>query len=417
MPSERECNMIIGKRSRILDAFVYLLLLAAYLAVTLLLFHRQTVNYMGGYPSDIGYYVAEVQGEHRGYFLPYPMLFLVGKFFLFFTTPKHAIAFAVTLLNGLTAVGLKYYLNKYLYVGEQDGIARRIFSSFLTFSLLFVSMLYPLSYLGRYHEPGEGFLYRYLGVFTPNPFHNATYLVAKPFSLMAFFSFAEICTFYEKENKWNHPKYLFFSVSLFLSALAKPSFALVLSAAAGCIMLWRLCKSRFREIKAFFQLGIWFIPTFFLLLYQFGHFFQPEQISGEGIGLGFLTAWSTVTDNVPRALFLAMAFPLTVFLFSFRQKQQGHIFKFSWQFFLASLFTLFFFYEKSAYRLPHLNFAWGYMYGLFFSYVVSLIRLADCSFRKSQPSWQLGIQWGMYGLHLICGVDYFRILLQGGLFH
>lgn len=90
--------------------------------------------------------------------------------------------------------------------------------------------------------------------------------------------------------------------------------------------------------------------------------------------------------------------------------------RFTWQFFLVALATLVFLYEKGD-RLPHVNFSWGYMYGLFFLYAVSLLVLIQNSLRRLQPAWQLGIQWAVYLLHLICGLDYFRILFQGGLFH
>lgn len=408
--------MITEKKRKILDICGYLLLLFIYMAVTLILFHRQTVNFGGMYPSDVQAYLLEMQGIDSGYDFPYPILFWTGRIFLPFTSPAHAMAFAITLLNGLTPLALKYYMDRHIEVRGREGAGRGMLSSVLVFSLLFVSMLYPLTYLGRYHEVGEDFLYRYLGAFTPNPYHNATYLAARPFSVPAFFLFAEILDFYEKENKWYHPKYLLFSVSLLLSTLAKPSFSLVLICAAGCIMLWRLIAHGFRGIKAFFQMGIWFIPTFLVLLYQFGDVFRPGKISGEGIGIGFLTAWSTATDHVFLSLLRGMGFPLTVLIFCLARREVPKVLKFSWQFFLAALCTLVFLYEKG-YRLSHVNFAWGYMYGLFFAYVVSLIVLVKYTVGKRQPPWQLGIQWGMYGLHLICGVDYFRILLQGGMFH
>ena len=326
------------------------------------------------------------------------------------------MALAVTLWNGLTPVVLKYYFDRFLQVRDAGTAKRGIISTLLAFSLLFVSMLYPLTYLGRYYGLGEGFLYRYLGTFTPNPYHNATYLAARPFSILAFLLFADILTFYEKEDKWFHSKYLSFSLFLFLATLAKPSFTLVLVSTAGVIMLWRLLHCRFQKIKAFFQIGIWFIPTFLVLLYQFGSVFRPGSDTGKGIGFGFLTAWSTLTDNVPRCILLGMAFPLTVLLFGLLQRQLPGLLKFSWQFFLAALLMLAFLYEKG-YRLFHVNFAWGYMYGLFFSYTVSLIVLVKNTLQRGQPRWQLTGQWLIYGLHLICGIDYFRILLQGGLFH
>lgn len=410
-------NMALEKKQKLQNGLVYLVLLSAYLVVTLLLFHWQAVGYDGKYWSDDGAYLMEIQGMDSGYDFPYPILFWTGRFFSLFTSPQHGLALAVTLLNGLTPIALLFFFHRIVYGGKWVRAEKGIAAGILVFSLLFVSMLFPLTYLGRYNEVGEGFLYRYLGVFSPNPYHNATYLAARAFSVPAFFLFAEILDFYEKENRWYHPKYVLFSVWLLLATLSKPSFSLVMACAAGCIMLWRLFFHGFRQgVKAFFQLGIWFIPTFLVLLYQFGDVFRPGKISGEGIGIGFLTAWSTTTGNVPWSIFRGMAFPLAVLVFCILQREVPKLLRFSWQFYLAALCTLLFLYEKG-YRMAHVNFAWGYMYALFFSFAVSLMILVGQTARRKQPFWQLGIQWGMYGLHLICGVDYFRVLFQGGMFH
>lgn len=129
-----------------------------------------------------------------------------------------------------------------------------------------------------------------------------------------------------------------------------------------------------------------------------------------------MTAWSKATDNAPLSIFLGILFPLTVLLFCLLHREFPNLLKFSWQFYLGALVTLTFLYEKG-YRLPHVNFSWGYMYGLFFTYAVSLLVLAGNTLKRRQPAWQLGIQWIAYGLHMVCGIDYFQVLLQGGLFH
>lgn len=405
------------KKNFVREGLIYLFLLSAYLVVTLLLFHWQTIGYNGKYWSDDGAYLMEIQGLDSGYDFPYPILFWMGKFFLLFTSPQHALALAITLLNGLTPIALLFFFRKAVLKGRSAKAGEAALIGVLVFSLLFVSMLYPLTYLGRYNEVGEGFLYRYLGAFSPNPYHNATYLAARAFSVPTFFLFAEILDIYEKENKWYHPKYMLFSMSLLLATLSKPSFSLVMACAAGCIMLWRLFFHGFRQgVKAFFQLGIWFIPAFLVLLYQFGDVFRPGKLSGEGIGFGFLTAWSTAAEHVFLSVLRGMAFPMTVLFFCLLQRKVSGLLRFAWQFYLAAFCTLVFLYEKG-YRMSHVNFAWGYMYALFFSFVVSLMVLVRHTRERSQPLWQLGIQWGMYGLHLICGVDYFRVLFQGGMFH
>lgn len=404
--------MLIRDKKFYLRTGFFVLLFLTYLAVTLLLFHRQTVRYAGRYISDITDYLSTIQGIEVVYKFPYPVLFRTGSFFMLFTTPAHALAFAATLLNGLSVPILKWYLDSFLDVRSHPG--RSWLSTLLTFSLLFASMLYPPTYLGRYNEIGENYLYRYRGTFTPNPYHNATYLAARPFSIPAFFLFTDILGFYEKEDKWFHPKYLLFSISLLMTTMAKPSFTFVLCAAAGIIMLYRLIAGRFQGIKAFFQMGIYFIPTFLVLIYQFVVVFEPDNTEA-GIGFAFLKAWSTASGHIPLSILFATAFPLTVLLLRGKEKDLSALLRFAWQFLLLGLMTLLFLYEKGI-RMPHLNFAWGYMYGLFFSYTVSLICLARATLNHSQPRWKLILQWGVYAAHMICGLDYFSVLLRGGLY-
>ncbi len=176
-------NMALEKRQKLQNGLVYLVLLSAYLVVTLLLFHWQAVGYDGKYWSDDGAYLMEIQGMDSGYDFPYPILFWTGRFFSLFTSPQHGLALAITLLNGLTPIALLFFFHRIVYGGKWVRAEKGIAAGILVFSLLFVSMLYPLTYLGRYNEVGEGFLYRYLGVFSPNPYHNATYLAARAFSV------------------------------------------------------------------------------------------------------------------------------------------------------------------------------------------------------------------------------------------
>ena len=393
-----------------------------YLAITQYLFYNQSC---GTFMSDLSTYCAvmvSIDRYHPMPEIPYPILFYTGRLFCFFTSPEHAIALAATILNGFTAVALKSMIDSDFEVQKQDSLKLGMISTGMAFSLLFVSMLYPLRYIGRSAELAKNTLqnlpgppFRYLGVFSPNPYHNTTYLAARGFSVISFFLFADILSFYEKENKWYHRKYMLFSVFLALTTLAKPSFTLVMVATAGIIMTWRLLKNRFHAVKAFFQLGIYFIPTFLVLLYQYGGMFHTDQDTESAIRIGFLTAWSTASANVPRSILLAMAFPFAVLFFQLIQRKLPRILCFSWQFYLVALGTMLFLYEDND-RLFHLNFAWGYMYGLFFCHTASLIVLMKHTINRSQPLWQLGIQWGLYLLHLICGVEYFIVLMRGGLY-
>ena len=356
-------------------------------------------------------YIEEISGISTGYDFPYPVMFWIAKLICLFTTPNHAMAITLTVLNGLNFLILKYFFNKYLPVDKKD-VKNGCISTILVFLVLFVSMLFPFSYLGRYRAMGENFLYRYKGIFSPNPFHNATYLAARPFAVIAFFLAIDILNDYENNDCWFRPKYVSFAIVLLIATMTKPSFTLVLVCVCGFIMLCRLFRSKLKGLKAFWQFGIMFIPTLLDLLYQYRGVFIGAAGEEKGIGVGFLVAWKTATDNVVVSILFAIAFPLAVLLFQRTRLRENRNLLFSWQFYLTGILMLLFLYEKG-FRMPDMNFAWSYMYGLFFLYVTSLIVLVQETRMRKQAVWKLGLQWLVFAAHMICGIDYFRIVING----
>lgn len=391
----------------------FFLLFGLYVAVTFFLFHEQCMLYENRYASDNVAYISEIQGMSSTGEISYPVMFWIAEFFCFFMTPNNALAVTVTCLNALTFCILKYWLSRLLQSEEKkcpDG-----WISLLTFSLLVVSMLFPFHRIVQYGSL-EGSL-RYIGTFSPNPFHNATYLAARPFAVVTFFLAVGILQDYEQKDTWLRKDTALFSVMLLLTTLTKPSFTLVLAGTCGVIMLWRLIRSRGKGMKAFWQFGIAFLPTFAVLLYQYFGMFTGEVYGQEnGIAWSFLTAWKEKTDNVPVSILLAAAFPLSVLLFQRRKALKLPFFRFAWQFFATALFTMLFLIEKG-YRAGHMNFAWGYMYALFFLFVTGAAVLVRETLRRSQPVWQLLIQWLLFGAHLACGADYLMNLLKGGYYY
>jgi len=389
------------------DIGLFTILFILYMGVTFLLFHRQSVLYGGKYMSDMVQYVRHMDGESTGLTMPYPIMFWLARFFALFVSNKWGIAMAVTVLNGLTPIAL-YYCYTETSLGKNAG-NRGYINILLIFSLLFISMLY----LPDWFNVTMGGGMKYAGVFSPNPYHNATYLVARPFAVMTFFFYQRIILEYEAKDAWVCKDYICFSVFLFLTTLAKPSFTLIMVATAGLMMLFRLLLSKFKGIKSFFQFGIWFIPTFLLMIYQYFVVFtssNPNVI--RGIDFSPFKLWSYLTDNIPLAVCLAMSFPIAVMIFQFKKLRKRGVFGCAWFLWLVSFCSFAFFQEKGE-QFYAANFAWGYMYGLFFIHAVTLYELVKETQLKQAKIWALAVQWFFFVLHLICGIDYFLIYMSG----
>ncbi len=265
-----------------------------------------------------------------------------------------------------------------------------------------------------------GIKYKYLGVFTPNPFHNATYMAARPFAILAFFKYGELLPVYEQPNAVREHKrdYILFAIYLLLATMTKPSFTIVLVGAAGILMLWRMFRSRFRNFVPTVWLGVCFIPTFMDLLYQFRGVFVPQEGQEGGIGFTFGHVWAQYCGNLPLAIGLAIGFPILVLLLNYKELRRDSIYRFSWQVYVMSFLMAFFLYEKG-FREMDFNFSWGYMYGIFFAFVGALLVLlratANAGTRRKKTL--VAVQWLAYLWHLVCGVYYFWGFLQGAMYY
>ena len=428
---DREPEKRPAGRDRIIDALVFTVILAAVSAVTLTLFYKQTLGSpQKGYHSDMKAYILEMQGLDSGYSFPYPVFFKTAAFFHLFASPELSVALAAMLLNSLAVVIVKLALNRLVLRGVSKGYwLAGVWVSLLTVSLFFISMLFPP--VGMY-LPGIKFIY--LGVFSPNPFHNATYMAARPFAVLAFLWYVKLLGVYENGVRPGPAEagegarvvdYVLFSLFLLLATMTKPSFTIVLLGTAGLIMLYRLFRSKFHNLVPTLQLGLCFIPTFLNLLYQYRGVFVPQDGSEGGIGFSFGEVWAQYSDNIPLAMALAIGFPLAVLVLNFRELKKNTIFCFSWQFYLMGFAMAFFLYEKG-FRQWDFNFSWGYMYGIFFCHFGALVVLMRATLRAVQGEAAqkgklqklfLAAQWLAYLWHLACGLYYFGIFWRGGMYY
>lgn len=438
------------------DVLIFLLLLAGASAVTLILFYRQA---MGEIPSDMKAYILEMQGLDSGYSFPYPVFFRLAALLHLAVSPEMAVALAAVLLNGLAMAVTRLALNRLVLPWWEDTLLIRALLSVLAVSLFFISMLYTP---GGIYLPGIHF--RYLGVFTPNPFHNATYMAARPFAILAFLWYVKLLPLYEQGiTDGTKRDYALFSLFLFLATMTKPSFTLVMVSTCGILMLYRLLRSGLRHFVPALQLGLCFVPTFLALLYQYKGVFVPEGAEEGGVGFGFGEVWGQYCSLIPLAVCLAVGFPLAVLVLNYKECGKNTLFRFSWMLYAVGFAEAFLLYEKG-FRKPDFNFSWGYMYGIFFCHFGALAVLLQATGRewrkctgaqKGEPGAResvsgktgtlpenrgilrggrkiplgdrrlsmggrrilLGIQWAAYLCHVVCGIAYFLDYFGGSMYY
>lgn len=403
------------KKTKLVDACIFSFLFIMASVITFILFYHQTTGSEALYHSDMKAYILEMQGLDSGYSFPYPIFFKLSAFFDIFVKPELAVAIAALVLNSSAMVIMKLALNYYALNQLENAFAKKkwmagVFISLVSISLFFISMLFPPQ--GIYLP---GIKYNYLGVFSANPFHNATYMAARPFAILAFLWFVKLLDSYEAGCNGRWKDYVLFSLFLLLATMTKPSFTIVLVGAAGLIMLWRMFRSKFSNFLPTIQLGLTFIPTFIDLLYQYSGVFVPDEGEVGGIGFTLGEIWGLYCENIPLAICLAVGFPLAVLVLNFKELKSNTLFRFSWQVYLMSFVMAFFIYEKG-FRWADFNFSWGYMYGIFFAFVGAIIVLLRRTGEK-RKWWWLALQWLPFLWHVVCGLYYFSGIFQGRMYY
>ncbi len=387
------------------------ILCALLVGLMLYLTYQQAYHAWNGleeYHSDILAYMKEVKGMESGYSFPYPVMFLLISLADLSLPIEWAAAVVLAVLQCFSFLLLRHYFQRYIqkmtFLKESGW--QQVVTSLAAFGVLCYSMIFV------YNHPFPGLRFYYMGVFSPNPFHNATYMAARPFSIIAVFLFSDLLETYEQ--KISRSKVIAFSLVLLLGTMTKPSFTIVFCGTAGLIMLYRLIRARFSNLKNTIFLGCAFLPTFGALLYQFGDVFTGVDSKGEaaGMGIGLFRVWREYCTNYPMAIVLMIFFPLVVLVFQYRKILTHTIYRFGWQLYGMSLGMFILLYEKG-FRVVDANFSWGYMIGAFFLVAGSVLVLLEESLRAKKHSLGLLIQWGAFGVHVACGVFYFMMIFMG----
>lgn len=408
-------KLLNSKKYKTIDIIIFAVALVLANIVMMRLFYRQACYTGHGWESDIVSYIEEITGRNTRYSYPYPLLFWVAKAALLFTSPEWAIVISTTFYNVLAMIATKYVMKK------QTGTA--LLSTFGTLSLFFLSMIYSNGFVAL------GIPYKYRGVYSPNPWHNATYMAARPFMIISFVYCAITLATYEKDfekgnklNKEQLTNYIIFAVALLLATMAKPSYTLVHMGAVGLVMVYRFFKNKCKTFRQTLIMGLFYVPTIIDMLYQYTSEFTGTSGLGEeqGIGIGLFKVWGYYVDNIPLALVLGTAFPLLVLLLHFRDLREDGQLRLSWQIYLMGFAMAGIFYEKGD-RWTHGNFMWGYICGLCLVFLTSIIILL-----KDTKEFLLGeklgkqvailsIQWILLAIHTLMGLKYFYYLMAFGM--
>lgn len=394
------------------------------------------------------YYMQSVQplDYNNRYFqsdLPYHISMIVedGWYYSFTAYAYQALYF----LCGKTTVGIALFLAAVttaslvmteLLLRRLAGMQGRSWATMAGALVLNLVMPFYLKWAGSY---------RYVSYQSGNLWHNSTYLCMRLLALAALLYYQGVEEDYR--NKITIKQWLVFALLLVVCTGVKPSFLTVFAPVLALKLLWDLFHGvRFKQV---FLLGAAVLPACGVVLWQNMVLFGED--TGNGMTFDPWYTFSLHADRPKLAVLCSLAFPLIVLgaslLAMTRQqwRQLGavredvwpggvyqlrlnRIYLFSWLMALVGFAEALCLVETGG-RSRDGNFLWGYLFAIFWLYVVSLVKWLSLRnmdivlLTTEENRWQhirlvlIRAAYILAGLVLLyqlwCGV-YFFIRLLGG---
>ncbi|MFN8207839.1 MAG: hypothetical protein U0T82_10600 [Bacteroidales bacterium] len=246
----------------------------------------------------------------------------------------------------------------------------------------------------------------YLGQWSPNIWHNPTIFIVKPFAILTVFIYAKWLGSQSLERK---SELVFLSIMIFMSLLAKPSFLFSFIPSLFFYYLFRITKY---PIKHYAQAFLAFLPSLFLIVWQYYATYQSNQSGSDGLRDTIIFTWWGViklfTPNVFISFLLALAFPLFVLFTDFKKAFKDHYLLLAWLNTLVAYSEASFLAEKVKFGMG--NFTFGYSLSLAILFVFSLIHFQNycvISKRIIQAKIVFMLGWILLGAHFISGAYYY----------
>ena len=268
---------------------------------------------------------------------------------------------------------------------------------------------------------------RLLGTFSINPLFNPTHMAARPFALLCFMLIIDLWKAMDGKNTVFFPYskkkiMIFLSISLALSAFAKPVFAEMFIPAVGLIMLYRQIVSvRNNKGADYFKSCLLpaflvSVPCILVILAEFMAYFLFGGSYGGGEGVvitGWLEVWSLFSENIPLSILLGMSFPILIMITdakNFFKTDIGILGTVSYivGFLQAALLG------EGGDKLSHGDFIWPMLFGMLLLWVSALLHFLNMEKRAASRAARFVIilGWVLFLIHLHYGFQYIAEILE-----
>jgi hypothetical protein len=291
-----------------------------------------------------------------------------------------------TLTQALTALILYFF-----WFEGDEGRGNNWIRAFWSATLTIVAPVMLLAFMDKKYYFG------YIGLAN---YHNPTIHLLRPFALLSFILAARAV----RQAHSTKLLVLVSSLLIVLSALIKPSYAVIILPGLGLVTLLRLYK---KEPLDWTMLILGFaLPAGLVLLAQWIFTYILES-GGGAIGFHPFEVESAFSDYLFLKFLLSALFPLSVLFIRYRDFMREPELQLAWFTFIIGAAQLYLLAEEGD-RFYHGNFRWGAQISLFLLFAVSvrqILRLESITglMRRSDKL----IFYGTYLAHLAAGVAYY----------
>lgn len=244
----------------------------------------------------------------------------------------------------------------------------------------------------------------YLGYIGFNPYHNPTYILARPFILVAFFGILD-----NLFSKWDWKNSAIIALMIVCATLAKPNFTVTILPAIALLFLIFHLKD-LQKINWWFVIVPLGISAFLVLLSEFIVNYTGDR--GEQVLFAPFKSMLVHVPNIASILFrlvMSLVFPLLVSIFYWKDLKGRLSFRLSWINLFVAIIVGYCLAESINY--PSNNFWWGAMFGLillFYETVSSWGRIAIQEIKaKRKFTWKNWVISAALLLHVLCGIVYY----------
>jgi len=341
----RISGVVKGRIGKILVVLAYLLLF--FLCTEL--FYRQSINYNGGYSSDLIDHIRfALDGNETNYSILLPVFKLLYHI--------NGTTFYIAMLLSAMVCGTVY-------------LTFRLINCFMPWlsDFLVQVLAFAVNLVAPFYIPALN-SHRYLGLFSGTLWHNPTYIAMKLFAVAVLVVFFRI---YLKKEKANIVAWILLHVFLCVVTIIKPNFVVAFAPAVAILALIDLIRKEIKWGKVI-ALACSFVPAALVLLFQYNVIFNNND--GAGIGFAFGYVIGHYADRPLAAIVQSIVFPVMVLAANIKSIQKDKAYLLSWVMWGIALLQYLCLIETGA-RMLHGNWGWGLHFATFLLFVASLNRL------------------------------------------